>query len=120
MQAELKLKKKGTEEQQFEELFTEEVQTIKEIKVEEIVLLQIQKDLETKLIQELQEKLQKLEKKIVEEEETKQIQEETEEQKEILHGYNIEFETVYNKDQGVYQVKQLYEQNHGNQTSYEK
>lgn len=108
MQAELKIKEKETEKQ-FEELFTEKVQTVEE--VERIILLQIQKDLEAKLIQELQEKLQfkQLESTIIEE--IKQEQEETGESKEILHGYSIEIESFYSKDQGAYQTKQPYEQN---------
>lgn len=111
----LKIKEKRTEEEQFEELFTEEVKTIQEI--ERMIMLQIQKDLETKLTQEIQEKLQlkQLEKKVIEEEEIKQFQEETEEAKEVLHGYSIEIETFYSKEQGAYQVKQLYEQD----SSYE-
>lgn len=111
MQAELKLKEKGTE--QFENIFTEKVQTIKEI--ERIIIIKIQKDLETKLIAELQEKFQlrQLEKKVVEEEETKKVLKETELQEEKFCEYGIETESFYHKDKGAYSVKQPYEQDHG-------
>lgn len=82
-----------------------------EEEMQEFIALQMQKDLETKLIAELQEKLQfeQLEKKIVKEEETQnQTQEEKEEQKEALHGYGIETERFYTKEQGAYQVEQPY------------
>ncbi|MDP2906633.1 MAG: hypothetical protein Q8O03_01720 [Nanoarchaeota archaeon] len=102
MQAELKLQESEEEMQEF-------------------LALKIQKDLEVMLIAELLEKLQpkQLEKTVLEEETQKRVQEDEEVKRQFLE-YGLEVETAYSKDKGAYQVERPYEQDHGNQTGYEK
>jgi len=102
MQAELKLQESEEEMQEF-------------------LALKIQKDLEVMLIAEILEKLQpkELEKTILEEETQKRAQEDGEAEGQFLE-YGLEVETAYSKDKGAYQSQQPYEQDHGNQTGYEK
>ena len=101
MQAELKLQESEEEMQEF-------------------LALKIQKDLEVMLIAEILEKLQpkQLEKTVLEEETQKQVQEDEEAEGQFLE-YGLEVETAYSK-KGAYHVEQPYEQDHGNQTGYEK
>lgn len=97
------------------ELKTEEL----EEEMQEFLALQAHEDLEKRLIAELLEKvqLQQLEKAVLEEETQKQAQEDEEAEEQFLE-YGIEVETVYSKE-GAYQVKQPYEQDHGNRKGYE-
>jgi len=92
-----------------------------EEEMQEIIALQIQKDLEMKLIAELQEKLQlqQLEKTVVEEQEIRKWEEEIEEQEESFQEYGIEVESAYSKDKGAYHVETPYKKNSGNETCYE-
>ena len=91
-----------------------------EEEIEEIAALQMQKDLEMKLTDEIQKRLQpeQLEKKILEDKETKQEQEDVEGQ-EPFQNYGIKTENPYNKNKGAYHTEQPYEQNHDNQEGYE-
>ncbi len=92
-----------------------------EEEMQEFLALKIQKDLEVMLIAELLKKLQpkQLEKTVLEEETQKRVQEDEEAKGQFLE-YGLEIETAYSKDKGAYQVEQPYEQDHGNQTGYEK
>ncbi len=92
-----------------------------EEKMQEFLALKIQKDLEVMLIAELLEKLQpkQLEKTVLEEETQKRAQEDEQAEGQFLE-YDLEVETAYSKDKGAYHTKQPYEQDHGNQTGYEK
>ena len=91
-----------------------------EAEIEEITALQMQKDLEMKLTAEIQKRLQpeQLEKKILEDKETKQEQEDIEEQ-ESFQNYGIKAENPYSKNKGSYHIEQPYEKNHDNQKGYE-
>lgn len=82
-----------------------------EEEVQEFLALQMQKDLELKLIAELQEKLQlqQLEKTVIEEQEAKKWEKEVEEQEEAFLEYGTDVEGAYSKDKGAYQAKSAYE-----------
>ena len=90
--------------------------------MQEVVALQIQKELEKRLIEEMMERiqLQELEKKVIEEEKIEQkFVMEAEEQKETAHEYGAETEHVYSQDKGAYHVEHPYQQSSGNETCYE-
>lgn len=85
-----------------------------EEEIQEIIVLQIQKDLEMKLITELQEKLQlqELEKRTIEEKEIGRLQPEGVEEQEVPpQGYSIEVENAYSKNKEAYHVEAPYEKN---------